>query len=62
MLHTVGAVASPKDSFNLLKAAILVLFVALSVVTTVLIYFVKKKVIIRVTHMCISSCKVMQSE
>lgn len=40
----IDAVASPKDNFELLKGAILVLFVALFVVTVMLFYFVKKKV------------------
>lgn len=42
----IDAVASPNDNFKLLKATILVLFVALLVVTVILLYFVKKKVMI----------------
>lgn len=62
MLCFIDAVAFPNDNFNPLKAAILVLFVALLVVTVMLFYFVKKKVTVNTSHTCISSCKVMQSE
>lgn len=40
----IDAVTSPNYNFNLLKATILVLFLALLIVTMILFYFVKKKV------------------
>lgn len=46
ILCVIDAVASPNDDFDLLKATTLVFFVALIVLTVILLYFVTKKVMV----------------